>query len=135
MNLIDHPLTGTPFGAALDLCLVLAALTWIFSVISRDVSWIDRLWPLCPPVYCLLVAFEADFESTRLNLMTVLAVLWGARLTFNFARKGGFRKGGEDYRWAVVREKLGPVGFQLLNLTFTAFGQMLLVDLFVSEGH
>ena len=135
MNFIPHPLAGTPFGTALDLCLVLAALTWIFSVISRDASWIDRLWPICPPVYCLLVALEADFESVRLNLMTVLVVLWGARLTFNFARKGGFQKGGEDYRWAVVRERLGPIGFQVLNLTFTAFGQMLLIWLFTSPVH
>ncbi|MDE0451677.1 MAG: DUF1295 domain-containing protein [Gammaproteobacteria bacterium] len=135
MNLINHPLTGTPFGTALDLCLVLAALTWLFSVISREYSWIDRLWPLCPPVYCLLVAFEADFESARLNLMTVLVVLWSARLTFNFARKGGFGKGGEDYRWAVVRERLGPAGFQVLNLTFISFGQMLLIWLFTSPIH
>lgn len=135
MNFIDHPLTGTPFGAALDLCLVLAALTWLFSVIRREYSWIDRLWPLCPPIYCLLVAAEAGFDSARLNLMTVLVVLWGARLTFNFARKGGFRKGGEDYRWAVVRERIGPVQFQILNLTYTAFGQMLLIWLFTSPVH
>ncbi len=135
MNFIDHPLTGTPFGAALDLCLILAVLTWLFSVISRDSSWIDRLWPICPAIYCLLVTFEADFESTRINLMTALVVLWGARLTFNFARKGGFGRGGEDYRWAVVRERLGPVRFQVLNLTFNSFGQMLLIWLFTSPVH
>ncbi len=121
MNFIDQPLTGTPFGTALDLCLILAALAWIFSVISREYSWVDRLWPVCPPIYCLLVAAAADFDSARLNLMTVLIVLWGARLTFNYARKGGFRKGGEDYRWEVVREKLGPVRSQILNLTFISF--------------
>ncbi|MCY3818447.1 MAG: DUF1295 domain-containing protein [Gammaproteobacteria bacterium] len=127
MNLINHPLTGTPFGTALDLCLILAALAWLFSVVSRDSSRIDRLWPLCPPVYCLLVAFDADFDSARLNLMAVLIVLWGARLTFNLARKGGFGKGDEDYRWAVVRERMGPVKFQVLNLAFNSFGQMLLI--------
>jgi steroid 5-alpha reductase family enzyme len=31
--------------------------------------------------------------------MAVLVAAWGARLTFNFARKGGFRAGGEDYRY------------------------------------
>ena len=25
INLVPHPLTGTPFGAALDLCLIVAA--------------------------------------------------------------------------------------------------------------
>ena len=135
MNFIDHPLTGTPFGTALDLCLILAALAWIFSVISREYSWVDRLWPICPAIYCLLVAAVADFESTRLNLMTVLLALWGARLTFNYARKGGFRKGGEDYRWEVVREKLGPLKSQILNITFISFGQMLLIWLFTSPVH
>ena len=26
LNIFNHPLTGTPFGAALDLCIVLTAL-------------------------------------------------------------------------------------------------------------
>ena len=87
------------------------------------------------PAYCLLVASADGFNSARLNLMTALVVLWGARLTYNYARKGGFGKGGEDYRWVVIRERVGPVGFQLLNITFIAPGQMLLVWLFTSPVH
>lgn len=135
LNFLNHPLTGTPFGLALDLCVMLAMSAWLLSVITRDYSWVDRLWPICPALYCLLVASTNDFGSARMNLMTVLVFLWGARLTFNFARKGGFRKGGEDYRWVVVQQKLGPVGFQLLNVTFFALGQMLLVWLFTSPVH
>ena len=67
--------------------------------------------------------------------MTLLVLAWGARLTFNFARKGGFRPGNEDYRWMVMRERLGPAGFQLLNFTFIAPGQMLIVWLFTSPIH
>jgi steroid 5-alpha reductase family enzyme len=37
-----------------------------------------------------------------------LITVWGARLTFNFARKGGyswkFWSGEEDYRWEEVRK-------------------------------
>jgi len=135
INLIAHPLRGTPFGTALDLCLILAALVWILGVVTREFSWIDRLWSICPVVYCLIVAFGTDFASPRVNLMTALVLLWGARLTFNFARKGGYQPGGEDYRWAVVREKTGPVGMQVLNLTFVSFGQMLLIWLFTSPVH
>ncbi|WP_419948923.1 DUF1295 domain-containing protein [Candidatus Palauibacter sp.] len=135
MNLIEHPLAGTPFGTALDLCLILAALVWLLGVVTREFSWIDRLWSICPPVYCLIVAFGTDFALPRVNLMTGLVVLWGARLTFNFARKGGYRPGGEDYRWASVREGVGPVGMQVLNLTFVSFGQMLLIWLFTSPVH
>lgn len=135
MNLIEHPLTGTPFGTALDLCLILAAVVWLLGAVTREFSWIDRLWSICPPVYCLIVAFGTDFASPRVNLMTALVVLWGARLTFNFARKGGYQPGGEDYRWATVRERTGPVGMQVLNLTFVSFGQMLLIWWFASPVH
>ena len=135
LNIINHPLTGTPFGAALDLCLVLAALVWLMTAITRECSWVDRLWSISPPIYCLLVAAAADFDSARLNLMAALVTLWGARLTFNFARKGGYWKGGEDYRWEVVRERIGPIQFQLLNIVFISFGQMLLIWLFTSPIH
>ena len=135
LNIIAHPLTGTPFGTALDLCLVLAALVWLMTAITRECSWVDRLWSISPPVYCLLVAAAADFDSARLNLMAALVTLWGVRLTFNFARKGGYWKGGEDYRWPVVRERLGPIQFQLLNIVFISFGQMLLIWLFTAPIH
>ena len=135
LNIISHPLTGTPFGTALDLCLVLAALVWLMTAITRECSWVDRLWSVTPPVYCLLVAAAADFDSTRLNLMAALVTLWGARLTFNFARKGGYWSGGEDYRWPYVRERLSPIQFQLVNIVFISFPQMLLIWLFTSPIH
>ena len=77
LDLIDHPLTGTPFGTALTVCVLIAAAAWLLSVVTREVSWVDRLWPICPPIYCLIVAAEADFASARINLMTVLAILVG----------------------------------------------------------
>ncbi len=135
INFIPHPLVGTPMGAALDLCVILAVLCWLAAVVTREYSWVDRLWSLCPPIYCLIVAFDNDFGSTRVNLMTALAVLWGARLTFNFVRKGGYQKGGEDYRWATVRERYGPIGIQIMNITFIAPGQMLLIWWFTSPVH
>ena len=61
--------------------------------------------------------------------MTVLVCLWGARLTFNAARKGGFRLGGEDYRWAEVRARLGSLGFQVPYAILTPW-QMFLIWLF-----
>ena len=129
------PLAGTPFGDMLILCLVLAALCWLLSVLTREYSWVDRLWSIAPPIYCLWVAGAADFDSARLNLMAGLVTLWGVRLTFNYARKGGYWKGGEDYRWATVRARTGPVGFQVLNATLIAPGQMLLIWLFSAPIH
>jgi len=123
------------FGAVILLIIPLAAIAWLLTAVTRECSWIDRLWSIAPPVYCLLVVIAVDFESTRLNLMTALVGLWGARLTFNFARKGGYWSGGEDYRWDYVRERMNPLQFQLFNIVFISFGQMLLIWLFTAPIH
>ena len=135
LNFIPHPLVGTPFGAALDVCIILAIACYVLAVVTREYSWVDRLWSICPPIYCLIVAVETGFESPRINLMTLLVVIWGIRLTYNFAIKGGYGKGGEDYRWAVVRERMSPVMLQVFNATFLAPGQMLLIWAFTAPIH
>jgi steroid 5-alpha reductase family enzyme len=117
----------TPLAACFALCLALIAITWALSVVTREYSWVDRIWSVAPPVYAWIVAGWGGFVDPRLTLMAVLISAWGARLTFNYARKGGYAPGGEDYRWAILREKLGPVGFQLFNATFIAPYQNLLI--------
>ena len=133
--MLPHPLQGTPFGDMLDLCIALAFLAWLLSVLTKEYSWVDRLWSTVPIVYVGYVAFDAGFENPRLNLMAVLVALWGLRLSFNFWRKGGFAKGGEDYRWEILQERLGPSKFQILNATFIAPYQMFLIWLFTSPVH
>ena len=136
LDLFSHPLSGQPYGSALELCLVLVVLAWVVTLVTGDCcEWMDRLWSLCPPVYCLLVAVAGGFDVARVNLMTALVILWGARLTYNFARKGGFRKGGADYRWGVVKERIGPTKFLWLNIAFVAPSQLLIVWLFTSPVH
>ena len=131
----SHPLSGQPFGTALELCILLIVFCWVAPLFARGHGWLDRLWSLCPPAYCLLVAAGAGFDSARINLMTALVVLWGIRLTYNFARKGGYRKGDEDYRWVSMRESIGSPWFQLLNVAFNIPSQLLLVWLFTSPVH
>ena len=134
-RVIDHPLAGTPYGTALELCVVLAAVCWVLSLLTRDHSWVDRLWSIVPAVLCVIVAVDLGFDSPRVNIMTALAVLWGLRLTYNLALKGGYRVGRQDYRWTYLREQLGAVKFQVLNLTFIAFGQIAILWLFTSPIH
>ena len=131
----SHPLSGQPFGTALELCLLLVVFCWVAPLFARGHGWLDRLWSLCPPVYCLLVAAGAGFDSARINLMTALVLLWAVRLTCNFARKGGYRKGDEDYRWAAMQERISPLWFQLLNISFLIPSQLLLMWLFTSPVH
>jgi steroid 5-alpha reductase family enzyme len=53
--------------------------------------------------------------------------VWGARLSYNFARKDGYTLKGEDYRWPWLRARVHWIAFQLLNLVFIAPWQNLLL--------
>ncbi|MEY9934399.1 steroid 5-alpha reductase family enzyme [Catenulispora sp. GP43] len=112
---------------ALTVCLsVYAAVclaTWLMSVLTREYSWVDRIWSIVPIAYTGIFAGAAGFHDARLNVMCALVTLWGVRLTFNFARKGGYAPGGEDYRWAVLRGRMAPWQFQLFNIFFIVLYQ------------
>jgi steroid 5-alpha reductase family enzyme len=116
---------------ALDVCLWIfggACLgTWLLSLVTREYSWVDRIWSLIPIAYLAVFASAADFRDTRLNTMLALVTAWGLRLTFNFARKGGYAPGGEDYRWGILRARLGPWRFQLFNAGFISFYQNVIL--------
>ena len=100
---------------------------WVLSVVTTNYSQVDRLWSIAPPLYAIGFAAGEHFTNLRLDFIAVLVTAWGARLTFNFARKGGYRRGHEDYRWPILRARLGPVLFQLFNVTFIAPYQNLLL--------
>ena len=123
-----------PFFVLVEVAAASSALCWVLSVLTREYSWVDRLWSLLPPTYLWLLAAGTRLDTPRVVLMAGLATAWGLRLTYNFARKGGYRKGGEDYRWVVLRERLGPVAFQLFNATFLAPGQNALLLLIALPG-
>jgi steroid 5-alpha reductase family enzyme len=108
-----------------------SAFCWVASLITKDTSWVDRLWSILPVVYVWIfagAALSAGHDATRIVVMAVLANAWGARLTFNFARKGGYT-GMEDYRWAILRARMAPWQFQVFNLVFIVLYQNLLLVL------
>jgi steroid 5-alpha reductase family enzyme len=105
------------------------AAAWLLSLFTREHSWIDRLWSVLPVVYLWVFAGFAGADNPRLILVAAIATLWGGRLTFNFARKGGYAPGGEDYRWQVLRERMPRAGFALFNLFFICIYQSLLLVL------
>ena len=120
---------------ALLIVIITAAIAslacWLLSLITRDTSWVDRAWSIVPVVYVWIFvagAFAQGDGSVRVVLMGVLATLWGARLTFNFARKGGY-SGMEDYRWAILRKRMKPWQFQIFNVLFIICYQMTLLVL------
>ena len=104
------------------------AVAWVASLLSGDTSWVDRLWSILPEIYVWVFAAHAHVANARLTTMAILTTLWGLRLTYNFARKGGY-SGVEDYRWGVLRQSMTRGQFQLFNLFFIVLYQNALLVL------
>jgi steroid 5-alpha reductase family enzyme len=120
-----------PLALVFLVAAIVTGVCWLLSVITRETSWVDRIWSIAPVVYVWIFAADAlaaGVPATRLVVMAVLATAWGARLTFNFARKGGY-SGMEDYRWAILRKRMAPWQFQLFNLGFISLYQNALLVL------
>ncbi len=111
----------------LALCAAVAASAWLLSLIFREYSWVDRLWSIMPPIYVATFAARAGWADVRLDLMTALTAAWGVRLTFNYARKGGYAPGGQDYRWAILEARMSRLQWQLFDALFISAYQNLLL--------
>jgi steroid 5-alpha reductase family enzyme len=120
-----------PLALVLIVFAVTCAFCWIASLITKDTSWVDRIWSIVPAVYVWIFAVAGmgdGKDATRLVVMALLVTAWAARLTFNFARKGGYT-GMEDYRWAILRGRMKPWQFQLFNVFFIVLYQNALLVL------
>jgi steroid 5-alpha reductase family enzyme len=115
-------------------CAAVIALCWLLSIATREYSWVDRLWSIVPPAYVVYFAWVGHWDA-RLLLMTACAAAWGVRLTYNFARKGGYARGGEDYRWVALRARMSPALFQVFNLVFIAGFQNALIFAITLPAH
>ena len=116
-----------PFVVCLWILVGACLATWVLSLVTGEHSWVDRIWSVVPVVYVWVFAAAAGLADARLDLMAALVTLWGIRLTVNFARKGGYAPGGEDYRWAALRGRMGRWQFGLFNLFFIAIYQNILL--------
>lgn len=111
-------------------CASFATYSLIMSWMYNSYSFVDQLWSLTPIAY-VVTWLAHDRSNVRLRVMCGMTLIWGVRLTYNFARKGGY-SGEEDYRWAVLRENKilkNPVVWQLFNVSFISFYQHALLML------
>ena len=123
LNAANPIITLIILTASLVLC------SFLFGLVSKDYSWVDRMWSTAPIFYAWVYAVRGWYDP-RLFIAAVLVTLWGVRLTYNFARKGGYT-GMEDYRWPVLRKKIGnPFAWQLFNFGFISLFQISLFLLF-----
>jgi steroid 5-alpha reductase family enzyme len=116
-----------PIIVCLWLLGAVCAVTWVLSLVTNEHSWVDRIWSIVPVAYAWIFAGAAGLADARLDLVAGLVTLWGIRLTFNFARKGGYAPGGEDYRWEVLRGRMSRGLFQVFNLLFIVIYQNVLL--------
>lgn len=121
---------------SLQLTLVIIGGCFLAGLLTRNYSWVDRLWSIMPPVYVIIWSSEFSHEPGYL-IVSALIIAWGLRLTWNFAMKGGYRFSwkegfsGEDYRWEHMREVFhNRTLFELFNLLFISTYQLLLIFLF-----
>ncbi|KIJ66820.1 hypothetical protein HYDPIDRAFT_85909 [Hydnomerulius pinastri MD-312] len=134
-------------------CLGMTVTTYVLSIVTGNVSQVDRvwtflptiytvyytllpLWPRAPPTYLFPYTPEttvhdsvAGSYSPRALLMSALVVTWMCRLSYNTWRRGLFNLKDEDYRWEILRQKIPPFLFQIFNLTFVAIAQNIILFL------
>lgn len=124
-----------PLISSLSVLVIVIIYCFIWSVLCNNVSKVDQIWSVIPVVYSWMFWLHYYFNHDgvahlRLSVITAIMTAWGARLTYNFWRKGGYGNlitHEEDYRWPVIREKLHPAVFFFFNLTFIATYQVLYV--------
>lgn len=98
--------------------LIAQLLLWLVSLRLRDVSIVDIYWGPGFALIAIVTAALAAGHPWRQLLLTLLTVLWGARLgLYLFWRNAGH---GEDYRYQAMRRHHGD-RFPLVSLA-TVFG-------------
>nr|CAJ2475700.1 unnamed protein product [Leishmania braziliensis] len=139
--------TATSF--ALSACLMIVALLVLFVAAHRNdnYSWVDRSWSILPVVCTWIhvyythqearktaeshVAGQSSLSLSCAALFGLVITVWGCRLTFNFFRRGGYARGGQDYRWNYVRSwpifSGSPITWMLFNFFFISCFQTWLL--------
>ena len=120
--------TADPLQVVCVAAAALALAAYVASLVSGDHSWVDRLWSTAPVAFAWYYAARG-WGNWKTFAAALVITAWGARLTFNFARKGGYA-GTEDYRWPIMRRRISsPVVWQVFNLLFISGFQVGLLVL------
>ena len=132
VGLSDSYRMGDPFVSVVWLMVLVSSLCFVLGLVMRNYSHVDRIWSIIPLVYCWHFLYHAWLNTGLLNerlvVMTALVTVWGVRLSYNFARKGGYSLTEEDYRWPELRKIItNRFLFEIFNLTFISFYQNALL--------
>ncbi|KAH9930135.1 DUF1295-domain-containing protein [Fomitopsis serialis] len=146
------------FAWPLKFCTGTTLVAWVLSVITGNVSQVDRVWTFLPTIYTAYFALlplwpqeppllfwpytpetvhplVGQRYSPRALLMLGLTFLWTCRLSYNTWRRGLFNLHDEDYRWQIVRGKIPNWLFHIFNFVFIAVIQNIILLLLGIPAH
>jgi steroid 5-alpha reductase family enzyme len=111
--MLDHP-----YVIALLAILAVAVVSWMASIMRKDVSFVDSLWSLFFLLAAAVFALTAEALSLRGTIVLALVAIWSVRLSvYITARNWGEP---EDYRYQTIRKNNEP-GFTFKSL-YIVFG-------------
>lgn len=97
--------------------LGLATVTWVVSVLKRDVSIVDGVWALMLLAAATVYASGQEPYTRRTALILTLVVLWAVRLSGHIIHRNWGEP--EDRRYREIREKYEPhFGLKSLGIIF-----------------
>jgi steroid 5-alpha reductase family enzyme len=92
--------------SALPALVAAAALTWVVSVLQRNVTIVDTLWPLLFVLATAVYAGTAVEPGPRAWLVSALVGAWGLRLAAYLAWRSWGHE--EDRRYQAIRRRNEP---------------------------
>jgi len=107
-----------PYLIALIVILAVGAISWMFSIIKKDVSFVDSLWSLFFLIAAAVFALGAQPLSSRGILVLALVTIWALRLSIYITARNWGEP--EDYRYQSIRANNEP-GFTFKSL-YIVFG-------------
>ena len=106
-------MTFSSYTIGLGAILILAAFTWVVSVIKRDVSIVDSVWSLLILLAAVAYSSTIDLYTSRSSLILSLVLVWALRLTIHITWRNWGEQ--EDLRYQDIRKKYEP-NFALKSL-------------------
>ncbi|MEO2057306.1 MAG: DUF1295 domain-containing protein, partial [Thermoleophilia bacterium] len=83
--------------------VAVVVITWLVSLVLRDASVIDPVWPLGFVAVAITAFVAGSGDEGRRLLILVLVAIWGLRLSGYLLWRNAGK--GEDFRYAAMRKR------------------------------
>lgn len=101
--------------------VILALITWLVSIVRRDVSIVDSLWSILFLAAAIVYIHCSGAQSQRAKMMLLLVALWALRLAIYLTARNWGQP--EDHRYQKIRARNQPnFAFKSLYIVFLLQG-------------